>query len=160
MPELFLELFSEEIPARMQRGAAAELERGIAAALAPVSPTDINTWFGPRRIALRADVAAEVAAASSIERGPRANAPEQALTGFLRKHGATRDQLRQEGDYWVLEKTTAAVAAAELIADAMPGLLRRFYVAKIDALGRQQQFRLGAPAAPDHLSAGWRSRSV
>ncbi|HVY18073.1 MAG TPA: glycine--tRNA ligase subunit beta [Rhodopila sp.] len=126
MPELFIELFSEEIPARMQRNAAADLERAIAAALAAVAPKDIQTWYGARRLALKADVQAEVAAASSVERGPRANAPEQALTGFLRKHNATRDQLRQEGDYWVLEKSSAAVSASELVAGAMPGLLRRF----------------------------------
>jgi glycyl-tRNA synthetase beta chain len=126
MPELFLELFSEEIPARMQRGAAVELERLLTVALAPISPDAVATWFGPRRIALRAEVAAEVAAASSIERGPRASAPEQALTGFLRKHSASREQLRQEGDYWVLEKTAAAVSAANLIAGTVPGLLRRF----------------------------------
>ena len=93
---------------------------------APSRHRDIATWFGPRRIALRAEVAAEVAAASSIERGPRASAPEQALTGFLSKHNAARDQLRQEGDYWVLEKRAAAVSAAALIAGVMPGLLRRF----------------------------------
>ncbi|WP_158932423.1 glycine--tRNA ligase subunit beta [Acidisphaera sp. S103] len=126
MPEFFLELFSEEIPARMQRGAAAELERAIGAALAAVAPGNIATWFGPRRIAWRADVSAEVAAASSTERGPRASAPEQALTGFLRKHNANREQLRQEGDYWVLEKSAAAVSAGALIASVMPGLLRRF----------------------------------
>jgi glycyl-tRNA synthetase beta chain len=126
MPELFLELFSEEIPARMQRGAAAELERVLTAALEAIAPSGIATWHGPRRIALRAEVTAGVAAASSTERGPRKTAPEQALTGFLRKHGATREQLRQEGDYWVLEKTAGAIAASDLIAGAMPGLLRRF----------------------------------
>jgi glycyl-tRNA synthetase beta chain len=126
MPELFLELFSEEIPSRMQRGAAAELERAVTSAVAAIAPSTIATWFGPRRIALRADVAAGVEAASSIERGPRANAPEQALTGFLRKHNAGREQLRQDGDYWVLEKSAAAVSAADLIAAAVPGLLRRF----------------------------------
>jgi glycyl-tRNA synthetase beta chain len=126
MPELFLELFSEEIPARMQRGAAAELERALTTALSAINPTAITTWFDPRRLALRADVAAGVAAASTIERGPRANAPEQALTGFLRKHNAAREQLRQDGDYWVLEKSAAAVSAADLIAAALPGLLRRF----------------------------------
>jgi glycyl-tRNA synthetase beta chain len=126
MAELFIELFSEEIPARMQRGAAADLERAIATALTQIAPADLVTWFGPRRIALRADVAVEVAAASSIERGPRTNAPEQALTGFLRKHNAGRQQLRQEGDYWVLEKCTAAISSASLIASAIPALLRRF----------------------------------
>jgi glycyl-tRNA synthetase beta chain len=126
MGEFFLELFSEEIPARMQRGAAAELERAITSALGAIAPGNVATWFGPRRIALCADVAAEVAAVRSIERGPRASAPEQALTGFLRKHNAGREQLRQEGDYWVLEKTAEAVSAADLIASVLPGLLRRF----------------------------------
>ncbi len=126
MPELFLELFSEEIPARVQRGAVAELERALTSAIGAVNPQNVATWFGPRRIALRADVAAEVAASSTTERGPRASAPEQALTGFLRKHNASREQLRQEGDYWVLEKTAAAVSASELIAGAIPALLRRF----------------------------------
>jgi len=126
MAELFIELFSEEIPARMQRGAAAELERGIRAALSALAPAAVSTWFGPRRIALCTEVAAQVAAATTSERGPRANAPEQALTGFLRKHQAGREQVRQDGGYWVLEKRAAAVSAADLIAGAMPGLLRRF----------------------------------
>ncbi len=126
MPELFLELFSEEIPARMQRGAVAELERSATAALGAIGLRNVATWSGPRRIALRADVAAEVAASSTNERGPRASAPEQALTGFLRKHNASREQLRQDGDYWVLEKEAAAVSAGDLIAGAIPALLRRF----------------------------------
>jgi glycyl-tRNA synthetase beta chain len=126
MPEFFLELFSEEIPARMQRGAAVELERSLTGALSAIIPTNITTWFGPRRIALRADVSPEVAAASTTERGPRTSAPEQALAGFLRKHNATRDLLRQDGDHWVLEKSAAAVSAADLVAGVLPGLLRRF----------------------------------
>ena len=71
-------------------------------------------------------MAPRVAAGSTTERGPRASAPEQALAGFLRKHGASREQLRQEGDYWVLEKTAEATPAAALIAGAIPPLLRRF----------------------------------
>jgi glycyl-tRNA synthetase beta chain len=126
MAELFLELFSEEIPARMQPRAAEDLARLVAEALAGLSPAAVRTWYGPRRIALAAEVADRVADAGSTERGPRANAPEQALQGFLRKHGATREQLRQEGDYWVLEKRAAAVPAPELIAGALPVVLRRF----------------------------------
>jgi glycyl-tRNA synthetase beta chain len=126
MPEFFLELFSEEIPARMQARAADDLARLVAEALAPLSPARVRTFHGPRRIALAADVAPQVAAASTTERGPRANAPEQALAGFLRKHDARREQLRQEGDYWVLEKTTPAVSADRLAAAAIPALLRRF----------------------------------
>ena len=102
------------------------MERAITSALRAIGPHLIETFSGPRRIALRAEVEPGIAAASSTERGPRANAPEQALTGFLRKHNADRGQLRQEGDYWVLEKAAAAVSAAELIAGAIPGVLRRF----------------------------------
>ncbi|MGE0222476.1 MAG: glycine--tRNA ligase subunit beta [Acetobacteraceae bacterium] len=126
MPAFFLELFSEEIPARMQARAAEDLARLITTALSALSPAGIRTFHGPRRIALAAEVASAVAASSTTERGPRVSAPEQALTGFLRKHGATKEQLRQEGDYWVLEKTAAAEPAAALIAAAMPALLRRF----------------------------------
>ena len=126
MPAFFLELFSEEIPARMQSRAAEDLSRLIGEALATLSPTNIRAFHGPRRIALAADVFPGVAAASTIERGPRASAPEQALTGFLRKHNASRDQLRQEGDYWVLEKSAEAIPAATLIAEAVPAMLRRF----------------------------------
>jgi glycyl-tRNA synthetase beta chain len=126
MPAFFLELFSEEIPARMQARAADDLARLLTEALAPLTPAGISTFFGPRRIALAAMVSADVAASSTTERGPRANAPEQALTGFLRKHGASREQLRQEGDFFVLDKATAAISASSLIAEAVPAVLRRF----------------------------------
>ena len=126
MPEFFLELFSEEIPARMQAGAAAELARLVGAALAPLAPADVVTFHGPRRIALRAGVAGGIAAAATVERGPRVTAPDAAVAGFLRKHGAERAALRAEGDFWVLEKRSEGRAAAEVIAAALPGLLRRF----------------------------------
>jgi len=104
MADLLLELFSEEIPARMQARAADDLARLLTEALGPLAPEVVQTFYGPRRIALAATVRAEVAASSSTERGPRVAAPEQALAGFLRKHGATRDQ----------------------VAAALPPLLRRF----------------------------------
>ena len=126
MPELLLELFSEEIPARMQARGAEDLARLATAALAPLEPTEVRTFCGPRRIALAARVKAGVAATSSVERGPRVSAPEQALAGFLRKHGAAREQLRQEGEFWVLDKTSAGIDAAALIAREVPPLLRRF----------------------------------
>ena len=125
MAELLLELFSEEIPARMQQGGADELARLLAGALAPLSPA-VTTHHGPRRIAAIVQLAAEVPAATTSERGPRSTAPDAALAGFLRKHAASRDDLRAEGDYWVLEKSTPPRPAAALIANAMPGLLRRF----------------------------------
>ena len=126
MPELLLELFSEEIPARMQARGAEDLARLATAALAPLEPTEVRSFSGPRRIALAARVKAGVAATSSVERGPRVSAPEQALAGFLRKHGAAREQLRQEGEFWVLDKTSAGIDAAALIAREIPPLLRRF----------------------------------
>ena len=126
MPELFIELFSEEIPARMQARAADELCRLLGEALAPLSPQGVRGFSGPRRIAAAATVAAGVAESRSEERGPRRTAPEQALAGFLRKHGATKDDLREEGDFWVLDRLVPGVQAAGLVAGVMPGLLRRF----------------------------------
>ena len=126
MPELLLELFSEEIPARMQARAAEDLSRLVTEALAPLAPASVRGFFGPRRIAVAADVTAGVAETRASERGPRRNAPEQALAGFLRKHGATRDDLREEGDFWVLDKISPGIAAAALIARELPGVLRRF----------------------------------
>ena len=126
MPAFFLELFSEEIPARMQVKGAEELVRLLGQALGALSPTAVRQFSGPRRIAVAAHVADAVPAARSVERGPRLGAPEQALAGFLRKHAAGRNALREEGDFYVLEKSAPAVPAAQLIAGAMPELLRRF----------------------------------
>ncbi len=126
MPEFFLELFSEEIPARMQARAASDLFHRVTEALAPLAPTGGRSFFGPRRIAMVLEIAGAVAAAASSERGPRLTAPEQALSGFLRKHNAARDQLRQEGNFWILEKIIQAEPAAERIALWMPILLRQF----------------------------------
>jgi glycyl-tRNA synthetase beta chain len=126
MADLLLELFSEEIPARMQARAVDNLGRLLAEALAPLQPQNGRTLYGPRRIAWLGDVASEVPASTVSERGPKLAAPEQALAGFLRKHNATRDDLRQDGGYWLLEKTVAGRPAAALIAEAVPALLRRF----------------------------------
>jgi glycyl-tRNA synthetase beta chain len=126
MPELFIELFSEEIPARMQARAAEDLCRLLGEALAPLSPKDVKGFYGARRIAAVATVAAGVAESRSVERGPRRSAPEQALAGFLRKFGAPREDLREEGEFWVLERVVPGVEAAGLVASVMPGLLRRF----------------------------------
>jgi glycyl-tRNA synthetase beta chain len=126
MPDLLLELFSEEIPARMQARAAADLARLLSEALAPLNPRAPALFYTPRRIALSLTLNAEIQAATQTERGPRLSAPEQALTGFLRKHGATRDQLRQEGEHWLLARATPAEPAGPVIARALPPLLRRF----------------------------------
>ncbi len=126
MPELLLELFSEEIPARMQVRGAEDLARLVGEALEPLAPREMRQFSGPRRIALSAAVAPGVAEQRQSERGPRLGAPEQALAGFLRKHSATRDQLREAGDFWVLDRVVPGLDAAALIARELPGLLRRF----------------------------------
>jgi glycyl-tRNA synthetase beta chain len=126
LPALFIELFSEEIPAHMQQRGAETLARALTDALASLKPEGVKLFSGPRRIAVAADVADAVPASSSIERGPRIGAPEQALAGFLRKHGAGRSELREEGGFYVLEKSASAVRAETLIASVMPDVLRRF----------------------------------
>ncbi len=126
MAEFFCELFSEEIPARLQARGAEDFARFLSEALSALSPSAVRSFSGPRRIAVAATVVESVPAARSTERGPRVAAPEAALLGFLRKYGASRDEVRQEGDFWVLERATPAVAAAALIASVMPGVLRRF----------------------------------
>ncbi len=126
MAELLLELLSEEIPARLQGRAADDLARAVAEVLAPLQPRKVQSFSGPRRIALAATVEAQTQATDTVERGPRLAAPEQALTGFLRKHGASRERLVAEGDYWVLRKQAPAQSAAGLVAATLPGLLRRF----------------------------------
>ena len=140
MPDLLLELFSEEIPARMQQGAAEALARLVTESLATLAPQDIRTFHGPRRIALAATVTVQVPAASTVERGPRTAAPPQALDGFLRKHGATREQLTDEGGHWVLTKAIPASPAETLIATALPALLRRFPWPKSMRWGNGSQF--------------------
>ena len=67
MAAFFQELFSEEIPARMQPRAAEDFSRLIAEALAGLSPINVQTWYGPRRIALAAEVNSQVAAVSTTE---------------------------------------------------------------------------------------------
>ena len=124
--ELFVELFSEEIPARMQQPGAEALLRAVTEALSPLSPADGRCWSGPRRIAMSLAVADGVAASVTVERGPRDGAPEQAIAGFLRKHRAERAALASENGFWVLRKHTPAVDAAVLVANAMPDVLRRF----------------------------------
>ncbi len=126
MAELLLELLSEEIPARLQGRAADDLARAITEALAALKPTGLQSFSGPRRLAVTATLQPQTEASSTVERGPRLSAPEQALTGFLRKHGATREMLVAEGDYWVLRKQSVADDAASLVASVLPGLLRRF----------------------------------
>ena len=126
MAELLLELFSEEIPARMQARAAEDLVRLLSAEIAPVLEAPARAFHGPRRVALVAHLKPSVTTEGKEERGPRVGAPDQALDGFLRKHGATRDMLKQEGQFWVLSKPGETVDARDMVARAVPAVLRAF----------------------------------
>lgn len=118
MAAFFLEIFSEEIPARMQAEAAAELQRRVLAPLALLDPQDVRVWYGPRRLAVAATIAAATAAAAEDIRGPRVNAPAQALEGFLRKNAATRDEVVQEGEFYYLRRSVAPMTAASVLGGA------------------------------------------
>ncbi len=126
MPELLLELLSEEIPARMQARAAEDLARLVGEAVKPLVLENLRTFHGPRRIALAAELEAAVPARQMRERGPRIGAPEAAIAGFLRKHDTERSALVEEAGYWVLAREEKAVPTSARIAAALPPMLRRF----------------------------------
>ena len=124
-----LELRSEEIPARMQAGARAELEKLLRAALAGagVAVGDITVWSTPRRLALIAHgLPAKTAAVSEELKGPRTSAPSQALEGFLRKTGLAKEQLiERDGIYYAIINKPGR-PTAEVLAQAIPQIIRKF----------------------------------
>ena len=109
MPQLLLELFSEEIPARMQAQAARDLERMASERLkaAGLVYEALTTFAGPRRLTLVVE-GLPAATPDRFEelKGPKTSAPEQALEGFLRKTGLTREQLTERDGvlYAVIEQ--------------------------------------------------------
>jgi glycyl-tRNA synthetase beta chain len=126
VPELLLELFCEEIPARMQARAAEDLSRLFAERCTALIEAPALTFHGPRRIGLAVLLRDAVTTEGREERGPRIGAPDQALEGFLRKHGASREMLTQEGAFWVLAKPGETVEARALVAAAIPAIIRAF----------------------------------
>jgi glycyl-tRNA synthetase beta chain len=140
MPQFFIELFSEEIPARMQAGAAEELARSCAPILNDLKASQVRTFYGPRRIALVADVLAEKPGGIVEARGPRENAPEAAISGFLGKHKASREDLVVEGSFFLLRREDAAVPAAQLIASTLPAALAKFSWPKSMRWGQSGDF--------------------
>lgn len=129
MSDFLLELRSEEIPARMQAGARADLEKLFRKEMdaAGVSLGEVTVWSTPRRLALIARGLPTATAAVSEElKGPRVGAPPQALEGFLRKTGLSDDQLTERDGvlYAVTEKPGRATA--EVLAEAIPGIVRAF----------------------------------
>src|SRR6056297_3725796 len=96
MPDLLIELFSEEIPARMQARAAADLRARMTDGLveAGLTYSGAQAFATPRRLTLAVEGLLAASPTVTEERkGPRADAPEKAIEGFLRGAGVTREEL-------------------------------------------------------------------
>ncbi|HLY55749.1 MAG TPA: glycine--tRNA ligase subunit beta [Stellaceae bacterium] len=131
MPDFLLELFSEEIPARMQAAGAAELLRLALEGLGELAPVASRTFWTPRRIGFVLDGLPEGRADRTIEtRGPRVGAPEQAVAGFLRSVGL--DSIEQcevrttdKGSFYFAVRREAGRSIDEELTRLVPELLDR-----------------------------------
>lgn len=133
MPDLLIELFSEEIPARMQDKAASDLQKLITDGLVEAGLTykAAAAFSTPRRLTLSVE---DLLAASKPQReerkGPKVGAPDQAIDGFLRGAGLTRDDLEIRDDkkgqvyFAVIEKPGRM--AADVIAEVLEKTVRNF----------------------------------
>ncbi len=128
MPELLLELFSEEIPARLQARAADDLRRLMVDGLKArgLEVGEARSFATPRRLALViADVPKKSPAVSEERKGPRVGAPEQAVQGFLKGAGlksVSEAQIvgdEKKGDYYVARIEKPGRAAPEIVAEAL-----------------------------------------
>ncbi len=135
MPDLLLELFSEEIPSRFQRKAAGELRSAVTNALVDAGLTyeGAKEYWTPRRLVL--DVRGLTARSDDVReerKGPRTDAPEKAIEGFMRGAGLTSiddAQVRNDpkkGDFYVAVIEKPGRDASDIIAEVMPGIIRGF----------------------------------
>jgi len=128
MTDFLLELRSEEIPARMQENARAVLETLFInwLELAGIDATT-ESFSTPRRLALIIrDLPAQTAEVSEEVKGPRVGSPPQALEGFLRKTGLAQDQLEDRDGVWFAVIEKPGRATAEVLAEAIPAIVRAF----------------------------------
>ena len=135
MPDLLLELRSEEIPARMQRKAAGDLRKMVADGLVEAGLTyeAAREYWTPRRLTL--DIRGVTARSKDIReeiKGPSTKAPPQAVEGFLRKAGlsdvgeAHVHSDPKKGDFYVAHISRPGRAAEEIIAELVPSVIRAF----------------------------------
>ena len=135
MPDLLLELFSEEIPARMQRQAAEDLKRLITNALVDRSLTyeGAQAFVTPRRLALH--VVGLPAAQPTLReerKGPRVGAPEAAIQGFLKSAGlariedATIEKDSKKGEFYVASIEKPGRSTSEALTEIIPSVVRAF----------------------------------
>ncbi len=133
MPDLLIELFSEEIPARMQARAAEDLRRLITDGLvaAGLSYAGAAAFATPRRLTLTVHGLAGQSRGSREERrGPAVGAPEAAVQGFLRSTGLTLDRLEQradkKGQAWFAVIETPGRPAGAIVAEVLDRVVRDF----------------------------------
>jgi len=135
MAELLLELFSEEIPARMQAKAEADLLAALSARLKEAGLSWKNAFAvsGPRRLTVVVEgLDARSADVREEKKGPKVGAPEQAIAGFLRGAGLTSiDQASivsdpKKGDSYVAYRSVPGRDAVDVIAEAVPAIVRGF----------------------------------
>ena len=133
MPDLLLELFSEEIPARMQARAADDLKRMVVDGLVDAGLTyaAAAAFATPRRLTLAVEgLAAGSPDLSEERRGPRTDAPEKAIEGFLRGTGLTRGDLEEreekKGAFFFATVRKAGRGAADIVAEVAPRVIRDF----------------------------------
>ncbi|HLZ82064.1 MAG TPA: glycine--tRNA ligase subunit beta, partial [Caulobacteraceae bacterium] len=129
MPQFLLELFSEEIPARMQEGATADLARLAREGLtqADLAFDEIRAFAGPRRLALIIDGLPPAQADRVEERkGPRVGAPEAALAGFLRSTGVAREALVERDGVWFATLAREGRPTADILARLTESIVARF----------------------------------
>ncbi|MGH1424348.1 MAG: glycine--tRNA ligase subunit beta [Pseudooceanicola sp.] len=133
MPDLLIELFSEEIPARMQASAAAALQKRMTDGLVAAGLTygHAGAFHTPRRLTLAVEgVLAESPTTREERRGPRTDAPDKAIEGFLRGAGLTRDQVQEREDkkgtflFAIIEKPGRP--AADIVAEVLEDVIRNF----------------------------------
>ncbi|AQS62580.1 Glycine--tRNA ligase beta subunit [Rhizobium rhizogenes] len=135
MPDLLLELRSEEIPARMQRKAAGDLKKLVTDALVERGLTyeGAREYWTPRRLTL--DIRGLNARSADVreeKKGPRTDANEKAIEGFLRGAGLNDISEAQvvsdpkKGDFYVAIINKPGRPAEEIIAEVMPGIIRSF----------------------------------
>ena len=134
MPELLLELFSEEIPARMQAQACETLTRDVTRHLSEAGFDDLamRSFATPRRVTLVVDGLAVAQEDRKEERkGPRVGAPDKALEGFLKSVGLTKDELQiqsdKKGEFYVAVMEQKGRPTADVIAGMVPDIVREFH---------------------------------
>ena len=148
MPDLLLELFSEEIPARMQRKAAEDLKSLVTNALVERGCVyeGAQAYATPRRLALHiAGLPARQPDQREEKKGPRVGAPDGAIQGFLKSAGLTDlsqakiETDSKKGDFYVAVVETAGRAVPELLAEIVPAMIRQFPWPKSMRWGKASQ---------------------